>query len=87
MNNQGTDVYGCFLDIKSAFDVLNWNALLLKLVDIGITNKLWNLFRIWLLGSTAQVSVNGTISNKFIITRSIKQGGLLSVFYFLTSII
>ena len=40
MNNQCTDVYGCFLDIQWAFDVVNWNALLLKLVDIGITNKL-----------------------------------------------
>ena len=84
MTNQGSKVYGCFLDIKSAYDVINWDGLLIKLAQIGITNKLWHLFQVWLIGSTAQISVHGQTSDTFEISRSIKQGGLLSTFFFVT---
>ena len=39
-------------------------------------------FRTWLHGSTAQIRVSGQYSNVFPISRSIKQGGILSTFYF-----
>jgi len=84
MLSQGSNVYGCFLDIKSAYDVINWNGLLVKLAKIGITNKLWHFFRQWLKGSTAQILVQGETSDPFAISRSIKQGGLLSTFFFVT---
>jgi len=82
MTRQGSKVYGCFLDIKSAYDVINWNGLLLKLANIGITHKLWHFLKRWLLGSTAQILVQGQTSDSFDISRSIKQGGLLSTFFF-----
>ncbi|KAK2140312.1 hypothetical protein LSH36_1396g00001 [Paralvinella palmiformis] len=80
---RGSKVYGCFLDIKSAYDVINWQGLLVKLWNLGIKHKLWNLFEHWLIGSTAHISTNGEASSVFQISRSIKQGGLLSTFYFL----
>ena len=80
--HQGSKVYGCFLDIKSAYDVINWHGLLVKLWELGIRDKLWHLFANWLYGSTACVSVQGNRSGNFEISRSIKQGGLLSTFYF-----
>ena len=80
---RGSKVYGCFLDIKSAYDVINWQGLLVKLWNLGIKHKLWNLFEHWLTGSTAHISTNGEASSVFQISRSIKQGGLLSTFYFL----
>jgi len=79
----GSKVYGCFLDIKSAYDVINWQGLLVKLWNLGIKHKLWNLFEQWLTGSTAHISTNCEASSVFEISRSIKQGGLLSTFYFL----
>lgn len=80
--NQRSKVYGCFLDIKSAYDVINWDGLLYKLAKLGISNKLWHFFKIWLSGSTAQIRVQGESSDIFDISRSIKQGGLLSTFFF-----
>ena len=79
---QGSKVYGCFLDIRSAYDVINWEGLLYKLYHLGITDKLWHFFKAWLQGSTAQVRVGDHCSDTFNITRSIKQGGVLSTFYF-----
>jgi hypothetical protein len=56
-----------------------------KLSSIGINGKLWWFFREWLQGSTCNVMINGELSDSFTITRSIKQGGLLSMFYFCVS--
>ena len=82
MCDQGSKVYGCFLDIQSAYDVINWDGLLFKMSLLGITDKLWQLFKVWLQGSTSQVRLQGYYSNIFKISRSIKQGGLLSTFFF-----
>ena len=80
--NQGSRIYGCFMDIKSAFDIVNWESLLVKIWNIGIRDKLWSLFECWLQDSSAIVNIHGHKSESFKITRSIKQGGLLSIFYF-----
>ena len=53
-----------------------------KLWKLGITDKLWNFFERWLYGSTAHILVQGHASDPFNISRSIKQGGLLSTFFF-----
>jgi len=82
ITSQQSKVYGCFLDIQSAYDVIHWDGLLVKMAQLGIKGKLWHLFRDWLSGSTAQVRAYGKCSDVFQISRSIKQGGLLSVFYF-----
>ena len=47
--------------------------------NLGITNKLWLLFYDWMVGSKCCVCVNGQISDNFTISRSIKQGGILSM--------
>ena len=75
-------VYGCFLDIKQAFDTIWWQGLLYKFTRIGITDKLWFLFKEWLEGSTCSILLDGVTSKQFNISRSIKQGGLLSMFFF-----
>jgi hypothetical protein len=75
-------VYGCFLDIKQAFDMIWWEGLLYKLASIGITDKMWFLCKQWLDGSTCSILLDGDTSEQFSISRSIKQGGLLSMFFF-----
>ena len=59
-----------------------WEGLLYKLASIGITDKLWFLCKQWLDGSTCSILLGGDTSDQFSISRSIKQGGLLSMFFF-----
>ncbi len=82
---RGSKVFSCFLDCDKAFDRVWWNGLLLKLHRIGIRGKLWHLFKNWLEGSQGTVLLNGQFSDLFEITRSIKQGGILSMFFFVVS--
>ena len=82
INAHGT-VYGCLLDLEQAFDKISWNCLLYKLAQISIKDKLWWIFRNSLFGSSCMVLLNGKFSPSFPISRSIKQGGMLSMFYFI----
>jgi len=84
--NQKSKVFSCFLDIQKAFDSVWWSGLLYKMSKIGIKDKLWFLCRNWLHGSRCSVLINGEAYPSFPITRSIKQGGLLSMLMFCISI-
>ena len=84
--NQKSKVFSCFLDIQKAFDSVWWSGLLYKMSQIGIKDKLWFLCRNWLHGSRCSVMINGETYSSFPITRSIKQGGLLSMLMFCISI-
>jgi len=75
-------VFACFLDISQAFDKVTWKGLLYKMYNTGITDKLWLLFYDWFHGSTCSLFFNGELSNDFAITRSIKQGGVFSMYAF-----
>ena len=72
-------VYSAFLDIEKCFDKVWWNGLLFKLHQLGITNNLWLLIRECLVNSTCVVYTNGVSSDPFTISRSIRQGGVLSM--------
>ena len=78
-------VYGCMLDLEQAFDKVSWQCLLFKLSELQIKDKLWWIFRNSLLGSKCCILLNGQLSDSFTITRSIKQGGILSMFYFIVA--
>ena len=72
-------VYAAFLDIEKCFDKIWWNGLFYKLYELGMTDQLWLLIRNWYIGSTCVVLTNGMCSDKFSISRSIRQGGVLSM--------
>jgi exonuclease III len=76
---KGGKVFACLLDIEKCFDKLWWSGLMYKMRGIGLDNKLWFLMYEWLKGSSCRVYVNGQISEPFTISRSIKQGGILSM--------
>ena len=80
--NQGSKLYACFMDIEKAFDSVWWSGLLFKLSKIGIKDHLWLLLREWLIDSSCTVMIDGTFSSNVPVTRSIKQGGLLSMLLF-----
>lgn len=75
-------VFACFLDISKAFDIIWWNGLFYKLHELGITNRLWYILYDWFQNSEVSVLVNGVTSSPFKISRSIKQGGILSMLMF-----
>jgi len=76
---KGGKVFACLLDIEKCFDKLWWPGLMHKVYNIGIDNKLWFLLYEWLSGSSCRVYINGQMSESFTISRSIKQGGILSM--------
>jgi hypothetical protein len=79
---QNGKVFACFLDISQAFDNISWNALFYKMHEIGIIDQLWLLFYDWFKGSTCSLFFNGKLSTDFTISRSIKQGGVFSMYAF-----
>jgi exonuclease III len=81
----GGKVFACFLDIAQAFDRIWINGLLVKLFQIGITNKLWFLVKDWFASNVCTILFNGVLSEPFKISRSIKQGGILSMLFFAVS--
>jgi len=83
--NRNSKLFTCFVDIEKAFDTVWWSGLLYKMSKMGIKHKLWYLFKEWLKNSSCTVSINGKFSKSFPITRSIKQGGLLSMLMFCIS--
>ena len=83
---RGGKVFSCFLDIEKAFDKVWWDGLLYKLYQFGIRDKLWHLFKEWLIGSKCRVLYDGQLSNEFGVSRGVKQGGIMSMFLFGISI-
>ena len=81
----GGKVFACFLDISQAFDRIWINGLLYKLFRIGIVDKLWLLIKDWFTNNVCSILLNGVITEPFNISRSIKQGGILSMFFFAIS--
>ena len=75
-------VFACFLDIAQAFDKVWWDGLFYKMYCLGITNKMWFLLKSWFTNSKCSVLNNGKTSQHFNISRSIKQGGILSMINF-----
>ena len=76
---RGGKVYTCFLDIEKCFDHMWWNGLFYKLYNLGIRDKLWCLIHEWFTNSRCMVLANGITSETFNISRSIKQGGMMSM--------
>jgi len=75
-------VFACMLDIEKAFDKIWWNGVFYKMYRLGITDKLWLLFYDWFNGSKCSLLYHGRLSDSFQISRSIKQGGVLSMYIF-----
>ena len=76
----GGKVFGAFLDMDKCFDRIWRNGMFFKLNRFGITDTLWLLLRDWYVGSTCSVLTNGSYSDGFEISRSIRQGGVISMF-------
>ena len=72
-------VFAAFMDMEKCFDKIWWNGLLYKLHKLGVTDRLWLLIRNWYMESSCVILTNGIYSESFPISRSIRQGGVLSM--------
>merc|ERR1712030_58757 len=74
---------GCaFVDYKKAFDTVWRSALWHKLVQSGITDKLYNVIVNMYKGIKSCISHDGNISDYFVSFNGVRQGENLSPFLF-----
>ena len=77
LNDAGSPMYLCTLDAEKCFDSIWHDGLFYKLRDILPAHH-WLYLLKWYRSSYASVRWSSTMSNKFRITRGMKQGSLLS---------
>ena len=74
MLERGSKVFGCFLDVRKAFDTVWIDGLLFKLFsEFGIKGRMWLVIRNLYTGVKAQVLYSGSLSRKFDILRGTGQ--------------
>ncbi|XP_019438958.1 PREDICTED: uncharacterized protein LOC109344660 [Lupinus angustifolius] len=66
------------IDIKKAFDTIDWDFLLLTLQKLGFNYKFRNWIRIILHSARLSINVNGKMVGFFKCTRGVRQGDPLS---------
>ena len=76
--NASSNVYGCFLDISKAFDSINHNVLLNKLLEMGIPGYIVNIIEFWYKNQNVCVKYRGALSDEWKLMNGVRQGGVLS---------
>jgi hypothetical protein len=80
--NNGSNVYGSFLDASKAFDRLVHTGLFLKLIERGIPKIFLDIIISWYESLVCRVRWGDCYSDWFHVTAGVRQGGvLLSDFY------
>ena len=77
-----SDVYGCFMDLKKAFDLVKHGILFRKLTERKVPPIYLRLLLCMYMSQTAKVKRNGTLSDAFSILNGVKQGAVLSAVLF-----
>ena len=72
-----------YIDLSKAFDTLNYDILMSKLENYGITGKENDLLRSYLTGRSQYVEVNGHQSSHLEMSTGIPQGSVLGPLLFL----
>ena len=72
----------CFLDASKAFDRVNHTKLFQKLSLRGVPGYLIRILAYWYTNQTMMVRWGNAISESFIVTNGVRQGGILSPYLF-----
>ena len=76
-NDRGSPVYLCSLDAEKCFDSIWHMGLLFKLIDV-LPDHVWSYLCKWYESSYAVIRWNNLHSQKFRITKGMRQGSILS---------
>ena len=80
---RGSKVFGCFLDVRKAFDTVWIDGLLFKLFsEFGNKECMWLVIRNLYTGVKAQVLYSGSLSRNFDILQGIGQGRIPAPFMY-----
>ena len=83
MLERGSKVFGCFLDVRKAFDMVWIDGLLYKLfTELGIEGKIWLAIKDLYTDVKARVLFSGTLSRIFDISQGTGQGRILAPFMY-----
>ena len=75
--------YSCFIELKKAFDTVDWKFLLDKLYQNGFRGKIHKLMTNYLTGRKQYVYSSQSLSNMREGTKGVSQGSVLGPFLFL----
>ena len=74
----GSDVFSCCMDMTKAFDLVKHSLLFKKLLLAGLPLVFLRLLMFIYMEQYANVKWNNTVSNMFLITNGVRQGGVMS---------
>ena len=81
-HSQSTSIYMCFMDASKAFDRVNHWTLFKKLIDRGTPLIFVRIIMQWYTTQKACVRWGSALSDNFLITNGVRQGGILSPLFF-----
>ena len=83
MLERGSKVFGCFLDVRKAFDTVWIDGLLYKLFsEFGVKWRMWLAIKTLYTDVKAQVLYSGSLSRKFVVSQGTGQGRILAPFMY-----
>ena len=83
MLERGSKVFGCFLDVRKAFDTVWIDRLLFKLFsDLGIKGRMWLAIKDLYTNVKAEVLCAGSLSREIDILQGTGQGRILAPFMY-----
>ena len=81
-HSQNSRIYSCFVDFKKAFDSVPRDLLLKKILDFGITGKVFNIIRHIYTTDRACMKLGQSRSDFFALSIGVRQGCILSPLLF-----
>ena len=83
MLERGSKVFGCFLDVRKAFDTVWIDGVLYKLFsEFGVKGRMRLPIKTLYTGVKAQVLYSGSLSRKFVVSQGTGQGRILAPFMY-----
>jgi hypothetical protein len=81
-NRNGSKVYSAFLDLSKAFDKVNHNTLMYKLIDSRVSPIIVNILLHMYGNQNVNVAFNGAIGDSWRLRNGVRQGGIISPLLF-----
>ena len=81
-HSQSTSIYMCFMYASKAFDRVKHWTLFKKLIDRGTPLIFVRIIMKWYTTQKACVRCGSALSDSFLITNGVRQGGILSPLFF-----